>query len=147
MAAVTILSNITADGVLDSAFAWLCKRRRDYPADADVWGFRRHWPQEKMRIRAELLTGRYRFGLLTMITLSDGEDIDLWSACDAPVLKALAIVLAKTLPVSPRCTHVKGHGGAKAAVRQEMRHLPPTMTPLHRAVSALDRASGREPKG
>ncbi len=29
-------------------------------------------------------------------------------------------MLAKHLPVSPHCTHVKGHGGAKAAVRQVM---------------------------
>ncbi len=34
------------------------------------------------------------------------------------MLKALTIVLADVLPVSARCTHVKGHGGAKAAVRQ-----------------------------
>jgi hypothetical protein len=34
------------------------------------------------------------------------------------VLKALALVLARVLPVSPRCTHVKGNGGPRAAVRQ-----------------------------
>ena len=34
------------------------------------------------------------------------------------VLKALALVLGEHLPILPRCTHVKGHGGAKAAVRQ-----------------------------
>ena len=34
------------------------------------------------------------------------------------MLKALALVLGEHLPISPRCTHVKGHGGAKAAVRQ-----------------------------
>ena len=27
------------------------------------------------------------------------------------------------MPVSPRCTHIKGHGGAKAAVRQVHHHL------------------------
>ena len=42
----------------------------------------------------------------------------LWSARDALVLKALALVLGEHLPILPRCTHVKGHGGAKAAVRQ-----------------------------
>ena len=40
------------------------------------------------------------------------------------MLKALTIVLRDILPVSPRCTHIKGHGGAKAAVRQVMAHLP-----------------------
>ncbi len=53
-----------------------------------------------VRIKAELVAGRYRFGLLTRITLADGEDIDLWSARDALVLKALTIVLAKHLPIS-----------------------------------------------
>ena len=33
-------------------------------------------------------------------------------------------MLTKRLPVSTRCVHVKGHGGAKAAVRQVMTHLP-----------------------
>jgi RNA-directed DNA polymerase len=30
----------------------------------------------------------------------------------------MSIVLGAMLPVSPRCTHVKGHGGAKSAQRQ-----------------------------
>jgi RNA-directed DNA polymerase len=34
------------------------------------------------------------------------------------VLKAMSIVLGAMLPVWPCCTHVKGHGGAKSAVRQ-----------------------------
>ena len=33
-------------------------------------------------------------------------------------------MLSDTLPVSPRCTHIKGNGGAKAAVRQVLAHLP-----------------------
>ncbi len=121
---MVILTQLTADEVLDNAFAWLCKRRRNYPADADVWSFRQRWPAEKDRLKAELAAGRFRFGLLTRIALVDGEEVDLWSARDALVLKALTIVLAKHLPISTRCTHVKGHGGAKAAVRQVVRHLP-----------------------
>ena len=39
------------------------------------------------------------------------------------MLKALALVLAKQLPVSRRCTHLKGHGGAKYAVREVRDHL------------------------
>jgi hypothetical protein len=119
-----VLARLASDGVLDVAYAWLCHRRRDYPADADVWSFRRHWPGEKRRIQADLLARRFRFALLDRITLKDGSDIDLWSARDALVLKALTIVLSDILPLSPRCTHVRGHGGAKAAVRQVMAHLP-----------------------
>jgi hypothetical protein len=43
------------------------------------------------------------------------------------VLKALALVLGPLLPISRRCVHVKGHGGAKAALRQaaaRLRRLP-----------------------
>ncbi len=83
-----------------------------------------------------MAAGCFRFGLLTRITLKDGEEIDLWSARDALVLKVLAIVLAKHLPVSTRCTHVKGHGGAKAAVRQVMRHLPANRFVLRTDVKA-----------
>ncbi len=39
--------------------------------------------------KCSLAAGRYRFGLLTRVTLKDGEEIDLWSARDALVLKAL----------------------------------------------------------
>jgi len=118
-----ILAQITSDDVLDSAYEWLCRRRRDYSPNSDVWALRHNWPREKETIKRELLSGNYRFSLLTRITLKDGDDTDLWSARDALVLKALALVLAKYLPVSPRCTHLKGHGGAKFTVREVRDHL------------------------
>ncbi len=87
-----MLSRVASDAILDAAYAWLRKRRRDYPADADVWSFRRYWPAEKRRIQADLHAGVFRFGLLDRVTLKDGSDSDLWTARDALVLKALAIV-------------------------------------------------------
>ena len=42
----------------------------------------------------------------------------MWSAHDALVLKAQALVLAKHLPVSCRCTHLNGRDGATYAVRE-----------------------------
>jgi len=47
------------------------------------------------------------------------ETVEVWSALDALVLKAAALVLAAHWgPVlSPRCYHLEGRGGAKAAVR------------------------------
>ena len=89
MAHMVTLAQIACDAVLDTAYDWLCRRRRDYPADADVWSLRRSWAEEKERIRTDLIAGRFHFGLLTRITLKDGEEIDLWSARDALVLKAL----------------------------------------------------------
>ena len=82
-----MIEQLTSDDVPDSAYEWLCRRRRDYSANADVWALRRCWPREKEEIKGELLS------LLTRITLKDGEDTDLWSARNALVLKALALVL------------------------------------------------------
>jgi RNA-directed DNA polymerase len=118
-AAQQLTAALVSDAVLDAAFAWLCRQRRDWPANADVWSFRCNWLKfEKPRVQAALLSGRYRFEPLQLITKADGSEADLWSARDALVLKALALVLADALPISPRCTHIKGNGGAKATVRQ-----------------------------
>jgi hypothetical protein len=117
------LSRLLSDDVLDAAYAWLCRARRDYPASADIWNFRRNWVNERNLIKQEIAADRFRFGLLERIVKPDGKEIDLWGARDALVLKALSIVLGQILPVSSRCTHVKNHGGAKAAVRQVQAHL------------------------
>src|SRR5262245_28731787 len=118
------LAALADDALLDRAFAWLCRRRRHFPDVADVWAFRRHWPTEKRRLQAELRAGHVQLGLLTRITKADGTVLDLWSARDALVLKALALTLAAHLPRSRRCTHLQGHGGAKGAVRAVVPALP-----------------------
>jgi len=66
--AITI-EELLAEEVLARAYAWLCKRRKGYPDGADIWSFRRRWPQEKARLRAELVAGRYRVSLLSRVTL------------------------------------------------------------------------------
>ncbi len=89
------------DASLDAGFEWLCKHRQDWPADADVWAFRRDWPQEKVRMQQELRLGIYAVGLLFRVTLwRDGEpaEVDLWSARDAVVMKALAGLLQEASP-------------------------------------------------
>jgi hypothetical protein len=120
---MSLLEQLASDAVLDRAYAWLCKRRAHFPANADVWDFRWRWRQEKPRLQADLLHGRYRFEPLYRITLAEVGEVDVWRARDALLLKALALVLGKVLPASPRCTHLKGHGGAKWTVRQVRDHL------------------------
>src|SRR5688572_22120795 len=112
-----ILEELAADALLDQAYVWLCQRRKRFPPNAEVWAFRHRWREEKARLQADLLAGRYRFEPLYRVTLEDDGDVDVWCARDAVLLKALALVLAKYLPASPRCTHLKGHGGAKWSVR------------------------------
>ena len=119
-----MLTRLASDAVLEAAYAWLCRRRRDWPADADIWSFRHRWPEEKACLQTELRAGRYRFDNLSRVTRRDGEEVEIWSSRDALVLKALALVLADHLPVSRSCTHVRGHGGAKAAVRSVWQQVP-----------------------
>ncbi len=120
---MSILAEIALDVRLDAAYEWLCRRRRDYSANSDIWNFRRDWAAEKDRIKRDILSWRYRFSLLSRVTLADGEEADLWSARDALVLKSMALVLGEHLPVSRACTHIKGHGGAKHAVREVRENL------------------------
>jgi hypothetical protein len=109
---------------LDAAFNWLCHRRRNYPDHADVWHLRFHWAREKVRVFKQLQNRCYQFSPLQKVQKADGKIIHLWSAHDALVLKVLSILLAEVLPISPACTHVKGHGGLKSTVRKVYDQLP-----------------------
>src|SRR5215468_10894754 len=80
LSGMPVIEQLASDDVLDRAYEWLCRRRRDYSPHSDVWAFRRCWPGEKERIKGELLSGNYRFSLLSRCMLKDGEDTDLWSA-------------------------------------------------------------------
>ena len=119
-----MLSELASDTVIDVAYEWLCHQRRHWPADTDVWDLRFHWPTVKHDIQRSLRRGNYRFEPMSRVTKTNGEVVHVWSSRDALVLKALAVVLGEHLPVSERCTHVKGHGGAKAAVRGVRDQLP-----------------------
>jgi hypothetical protein len=103
--------------VIDLAYQWLCMQRRHWSANADVWDLRGHWHTEKHNILQALNQGEYYFVPLARVTKANGGVIHIWSARDALVLKALTLVLTPHLPVAKSCTHVKGHGGAKVAVR------------------------------
>ena len=109
---------------LDTAFAWLCHRRRNYPDNADVWQLRFHWKVRKAELLRQLRNRDCRFSPLQSVQKASGEVIHLWPAEDALVLKALSLRLAEVLPISPVCTHVKGHGGQKATVREVYEQLP-----------------------
>jgi RNA-directed DNA polymerase len=71
-----------------------------------------------------LHTGRYNFSPQQRLILANGKTIHLWCAQDALVQKAMAIVLGPAWPISPRCTHNKGNGGLKGALRWLHGKLP-----------------------
>lgn len=77
------------------------------------------WAAEKALLQAELRGGRFRFGLQGRVTRESGEEIDLRSARDALVLKALALGLGERLPVSRRCA-TRGSLAASSGWTSEM---------------------------
>lgn len=113
-----LLQKIADDETLDQAYQWMCDRRKDYSHNDDVWFLRQRWHQVKPWLQAELIAGRYRFYPLHRIHRAD-DCLEIWSALDLLVLKAIAIILTRHLAptLSKRCTHLAGNGGAKAAVR------------------------------
>ena len=113
-----VLDLIASDAVLDEAYAWLYFRRKDDSPHDDVWTLRERWADVKPWLQRSLLRGEYRCDVTRQVHTAEGV-IEIWSAADALVLKATALVLQKELaPVlSPRCFHLAGHGGLKGAVR------------------------------
>ena len=64
------MNDVVAVDQLESAFAWLWKRRKKHPPDSDIWDFSRRWNQEKEKIGEELLRGKHSFSPLRRITAS-----------------------------------------------------------------------------
>ncbi len=105
-AGVVTIADLVSDEVLQPAYAWLCKRRKDYPPASDIWSFRRAWRQEKEKLKHELIEGRFRLGLMSRIQLDElEEEIDLWSLRDALIRHIF--MHGSFLPVvSDRITHI-----------------------------------------
>jgi hypothetical protein len=112
------MDETASESVLQQAYAWLCERRRDHSAHDDVWDLRWRWEEIRPQLQAQLRASAYRLGPVRRFHQGD-ETIEVWSALDALVLKATAIVLsAHRLPdLSSHCHHLAGLGRSKAAVR------------------------------
>jgi RNA-directed DNA polymerase len=118
------MDEIASESVLHQAYAWLRERRRDHSPNDDVWDLRWRWEEIRTLLQAQLRAGAYHLGPVRRFHQGD-ETIEVWSALDALVLKATALVLtAHWLPgFSSHCHHLQGRGGAKAAVRFVHEHL------------------------
>jgi RNA-directed DNA polymerase len=116
--------HVFTEATLDTAYLWLCKLRRNFPANADIWHLRFHWHTIRGELLQTLNKQDYTFMPLSVVTKADGESIHLWSSQDALVLKMLAMALPDALALSLLCTHIKGHGGLKATVSDLHAALP-----------------------
>jgi len=116
--------HVFTEATLDTAYSWLCKQRRNFPANADIWHLRFHWHTIRGELLQTLNKQGYTFMPLSVVTKADGETLHLWSSQDALVLKMLAMALPEALALSSLCTHIKGHGGLKATVSALHAALP-----------------------
>jgi RNA-directed DNA polymerase len=126
MSVKSIIDQIASDAIIDEAYKWLCKRRKDYHYNDDVWHLRYHWETFRPLIQEQLRSGRYRFSPVRLIRCTAKNGFSwLWSASDALVLKATALVLGDFLRpfMSSNCYHLAGNGGAKGAVRTVQEHI------------------------
>ncbi len=85
----------------------------------DVWHLRCRWADLKPTLRQQLLDGSFRLGPARTVR-TDDEAVEAWSARDAIVLKAVAIVLGRRLGgrVVDGCMSWAGSGGTRRAVRK-----------------------------
>jgi RNA-directed DNA polymerase len=110
--------------LLDESFSGLCKQRKHFPVNSDVWDVRFHWESIKPKLIRDLSTNRFTFQPLQKVTKASGEVIHLWTSIDSVVLKLLSLVLSHYLPSSKLCTHLKGHGGSKQTVTSIQAEIP-----------------------
>jgi RNA-directed DNA polymerase len=116
--------HVFTEVTLDTAYSWLCKQRRNFPANADIWHLRFHWHTIRGELLQTLNRQDYTFMPLSVVTKADGETLHLWSSQDSLVLKMLAMALPDALALSSLCTHIKGHGGLKATISALQAALP-----------------------
>jgi len=112
------MEQVASNANLAEAFDWLCHQRKEYSHNNDVWDIRRNWEDIKPQLQHDLLAGTYHLSSQQEIRLED-KKLEIWTALDSLVLKAIAIVLTKHLKphLSDRCHHLVGNGGSKRAVR------------------------------
>ncbi|WP_252731867.1 hypothetical protein [Paraglaciecola arctica] len=118
-----MISELVDSNLIEEAYLWLCKQRKHFPVNSDVWDVRFHWNKVKPQLIDELLSNQFYFRPLQKVTKSTGEIIHLWTSIDSVVLKLLSLVLQRYLPCSKLCTHLKGHGGSKHTVTEIQRNF------------------------
>jgi hypothetical protein len=74
------LNDIFTPSTLDTAYLWLCKQRRNFPANADIWHLRFHWHRVRQDLLQSLNKQDYTFQPLSVLTKADSESIHLWSS-------------------------------------------------------------------
>ncbi|CAI0837921.1 Retron-type reverse transcriptase [Serratia quinivorans] len=97
-----------------TAYRWLCQRRQQAPANADVWDVRFRWPLQHARWLDTVQAGEYRLSPMQVYRRRNKSGVQ-WSAHDALVLKWVAMQVEASLPRPEHCHHLKGRGGVSGS--------------------------------
>lgn len=117
---------VSSEILFKESFGQICRSRSCYSDSADIWRLRRQWKDEYERLNSEFVSGKFRFGIRTQVTLSGGRDVEITDARDALAEKVLTRILKIVLkPVlSQGCFHPADRGGIKASIREVIQALP-----------------------
>ena len=109
-----LIDKIVSSGNLQKAWKWLARRRKDSHHNNDYWHLCHHRQVLESKIIGQVRDGSYLFS-----PCKQHNGCSVWSAEDALVIKAMALVLTEYLcpRLSKNCYHLAGNGGAKGCVR------------------------------
>ena len=113
------MTQLVSRTLLDEAFHHICTAKKDAHFNNDIWFTRRDWLKLRRQLQTDLLAGNYLLSSAKLIKKVD-HSILMWSSLDAIVLKALSLLLERTiypkLSIYQRCYHTKGKG-LKTAIK------------------------------
>ncbi|MEE2743625.1 MAG: reverse transcriptase domain-containing protein [Bdellovibrionota bacterium] len=109
---------------LKNAFKWLCTQRKNASPNSDIWDLRLNINSLLPEIERQISAGTYTLSPVKRITINH-KRTSLWTSKDSLVLKTITLILQKKLAphLSPKCSHLKGNGGAKKSVRECHKNL------------------------
>ncbi|HFQ8557008.1 TPA: transposase, partial [Escherichia coli] len=100
------------------AAEWIYRQRRRASHNADIWHLRFHREKYPERIWQQEDNGEYRLLPPQLIRTGKQDDIVLWSAADAMVMKWVAMEIQDLLPLQSRCVHTAGHRGGRDSLAE-----------------------------
>ena len=96
-----VISHTTAERRV-AAIDWIYRQRRRASHNADIWHLRFHREKYPERIWQQVDNGEYRLLPPQLIRTGKQDDIVLWSAADAMVMKWVALEIKELLPLQKR---------------------------------------------
>ncbi len=102
----------------DFALAWLLRQRCRSSHNADIWHLFFHREKYLKCIWKQVDNCEYRLLPPQLIRTGKQDDIVLWSAADAMVMKWVTLEIKDLLPLQSRCVHTAGHHGGRDSLTE-----------------------------